>query len=75
MRVLTTYCPHCDANVLVSWELDGSTTSTNANPEHAHPVAWLKCERGHVLGRFGVAAGTNEALDIMIRRRTQDEPA
>lgn len=66
MHVLSCYCPHCDANRLVSVTPTEGATSTTDAPEHWWPAVVLQCPEGHPIVRLGVRPGTDEAFDLLL---------
>jgi len=66
MRIVSAFCPHCDANRRVECQPE-SETSTPDNPGVWYPALVMRCPEGHAVARFGVLADEDRALELMLR--------
>lgn len=66
MRIISAYCPHCDANRRVECVAEGDT-STKDHPGVWYPALVMRCPEGHAIARFGVLAEADRALELMLR--------
>lgn len=65
MRILSAYCPHCDANRPVTVLPEGETSTLDA-PHRWVPAVVVTCPVGHALARFGAAPGLDPVLDVLL---------
>lgn len=70
MRIVSAYCPHCDANRRVECVHEGDT-STQDNPGVWYPALVMRCPEGHAIARFGVLANEDRALELLLRLAAQ----
>lgn len=63
MRILSAYCPQCDANVPVTVTPHGDTMVGAV----ILPAVLLRCIReGHTILRLGAVGGTDPVLDVQL---------
>lgn len=72
MRIVSAYCPHCEANVTVSCVPDGET-SVDALPSAWWPAVVLRCQAGHVIARLGAMAVPDPVTDLLLSARGAHE--
>lgn len=65
MRILSAYCPHCDANRPVTVLPEGETSTLDA-PHRWHRAVVVSCPAGHALVRLGAAAGPDPVADLLL---------